>query len=209
MEPRETLESKYPSNSKEKKKEKKPVIKGKVLRQKKSLGKKFSETFLEDDTKTVGSYIFYDILIPAFKAMISDMVGGGVEMLLFGDARARRASHNMRRDGTRSSVNYGVYSRDGGQPTRQTREFNKTNRARHEFDEIILESRGEAEMVLSNLVDLVVDYGQATVADLYDMVDIESTFTDQKYGWMDLSGAGVIRSRRGYLLNLPRTQVLD
>ena len=34
-------------------------------------------------------------------------------------------------------------------------------------------------------------------------------FTDNKYGWKDLSSASVSRVRDGYLLNLPRTVLLD
>ena len=87
--------------------------------------------------------------------------------------------------------------------------MSRTSRARHDFDEIILETRGEAEEVLSHLVDLTIDYQQATVADLYDLVGITSNFTDNKYGWTDLRSASVTRVRDGYLINLPRTQILD
>lgn len=217
---REQLKNTFPSNSKTVKREPQQpkvedrkiekVVTGLVKKQKRGFGKKLAETFLEDDTKSVGSYIFHDVLIPAAKAMISDMVGGGIEMLLFGDRRGR----NTRREGGRSFTSYGSYYRSTDRDRdrdrdRVGRDISKVGRARHDFDEIILETRGEAEEVLSHLVDLIIDYNQATVADLYGLVGISENFTDNKYGWTDLRSASVTRVRGGYLINLPRTQLLD
>lgn len=215
----ETLADNFPSNSKtkrhdppktpdEKKLEK--VVTGKVKRQKRGFGKRIAETFLEDDTKSVGSYILYDVLIPAAKDLISDMISGAVDMALFGE---RRRGSRVFRDRDKSYTNYNSVSYKGrqmsGRPDRNDRDISRTARARHDFDEIILETRGEAEDVLSHLVDLTIDYGMATVADLYELVDIESNFTDNKYGWTDLRNASVSRVRGGYLINLPRTQPLE
>lgn len=222
---KEQLRDNFPSNSKIVKKEAQQpkiedrklekVVSGTVKRQKQGIGKKLAETFLEDDTKSVGSYIFHDVLIPAAKSMICDIVGWGgfAEMFLFGGERRGRSGG--RRDNGRSYTSYGSYyrttdrDRDRDPRDRDQRDISRASRARHDFDEIVLETRGEAETVLSHLVDLTIDYNQATVADLYDLVGITSNFTDNKYGWTDLRGAGVTRVRGGYLLDLPRTQLLD
>ena len=84
------------------------------------------------------------------------------------------------------------------------RQVSKRNRARHNFDDIILESRGEAEEVLSHLVDLTEDYGMASVADLYDLVGVTSNFTDNKYGWTNVADGYIDRTRDGYCIRLPR-----
>ena len=221
---KEQLRDNFPSNSKvarvntqprpvkteERKLEK--VITGSVRKQKRSFSKKLAETFLEDDTKSVGSYILHDVLVPAAKALVSDMIGGGIEMLLFGERRGRSSS--IRREGGKSVTSYGSYyrsnNRDNDRDTRDSRrDMSKAGRARHDFDEIVLDTRGEAEDVLSRLVDLTIDYNQATVADLYDLVGITGNYTDNKYGWFDLHSASVSRVRDGYLINLPRTQPLD
>ena len=211
---RTSLRTDFPSNSKTRRSpETRPpekrvvkVTKGAVRQQPKSFGKKFAEIFLEDDTKSVGAYILHDVLIPAAKTMISDMVGGGIEMLLFGERRGSRT----RREGGRSYTSYGSYYSDRDRDRdRDRRSISPVSRARHDFDEIVLETRGEAEEVLSHLVDLTIDYGMATVADLYDLVGITSQFTDNKFGWTDLRDASVSRVRGGYLINLPKTQVLD
>lgn len=236
LENAELLAETFPSNSKTQKqkvervasseervKKVEKVIVGEAKKQKRTFGKKMAEIFLEDDTKSVGSYLIHDVLIPAGKSLICDIVGWGgfAEMMLFGDQRGGRArgSSSIRRDGGRTVVNYGAYSSqspsrvpirgDVRDPRDRPRDISRIGRARHDFDEIVLETRGEAEDVLAILVDLTVDYGMASVADLYDAVGITSNFTDEKYGWTELRNATVSRVRGGYLLNLPRPQPLE
>ena len=199
----------FPSNShrdKEKEKEEprklEKVIKGKVIQKKKSLGKKFVETFINEDIDNVGSYVMYDVLIPAAKNLMVDMFHGSVDMI-FGE---QKRGSRTRRDRDKSYVSYDRYS---DRDKRSDRDRSSVNRARHSFDDVILSSRGEAEEVLSTLVDLTIDYGQATVSDLYELVGITGNFTDNKYGWEDLSSASVNRVREGYALNLPKAIVLE
>lgn len=206
-----TVKVEYPSNSHTKKikkeettKKVEKVVKGSVVQKKKSLGKRMTETFLGDDISSVTSYVIHDVLIPAAKATLSDIVSGGIEMLLFGETKGSRT----RRDKGKSYVSYSNYYKND-RDDRRSRVDTSRNRARHNFDDIILESRGEAEEVLSHLVDLTEDYGMASVADLYELVGITSNFTDNKYGWTNLSSASVSRVRDGYLIDLPKTVCLD
>lgn len=199
----------FPANSHKKREEKveirkiEKVIKGSVVQRKKSLGKRFMETFLGDDVNTVTGYILHDVLIPAAKSTLSDMVQGGIEMLLFGERKGTRT----KRDQGKSYVSYNNYSNSPRRDER--RDVSPRNRARHNFDDIILGSRGEAEEVLSHIVDLTIDYGQATISDLYDLVGINTNFTEDKYGWNDLGSASISRARDGYLLNLPKAILLN
>jgi hypothetical protein len=194
----------YPSNSKKDRESRKveKVTTGKVTTRKKGTGKKLFESFVGEDINSVTSYIIHDVLIPAAKSTLSDMVQGGIEMLLFGERKGSRTT----RDKSKSYVSYSSYSNNKRD---DRREFSNRSRTTHSFDDIVLASRGEAEEVLSHLVDLTIDYGEATVSDLYDLVGITGSFTDNKYGWTDLSRASVTRARDGYLLNLPKTMVLD
>jgi len=202
----------YPSNSRNREpqgEKEKPVkvIKGKVVKVKKSLGKKFLETFIGEDIENITSYIIHDVLIPAAKSMLYDTVNGSFKMALFGD----RKGNNTRRDGGVSTVSYNNCSSSGDQRLndRIRESIVPRNKSRFDFDDIRLDSRGEAEEVLSHLVDLVLDYGQATVADLYDLVGIRVEYTDNKYGWRSLNRAEVERVRDGWLIRLPKPIQLD
>lgn len=180
------------------------VVTGEVVKRKKPLGKKIAETFAGDDAQNVGQYILFDVIIPAAKSMISDAVSQGIERMLFGDSK-RRTTNGGSRPGY-TSYNK-MYSRDSDRT--DGRSISRRARAAHDFDEIILTSRGEAEEVLDRLTDLIENYDVATVSDLYDLVGITGSFTDDKWGWTSLAGAGVSRVREGYLLNLPKTQPID
>jgi hypothetical protein len=54
----------------------------------------------------------------------------------------------------------------------------------------------------------VSQYEQATVNDLYELVGVSGNFTDENYGWTDIRGAGITRIRGGYLLDLPKAELL-
>ena len=108
----------------------------------------------------------------------------------------------MFRDRDRSYVPYNRLSRRDDLEDR--RYISRSARSRHDFDDIILETRGEAEDVLSHLVDLIEDYGVASVGDYYDLLGIESAFTDNKYGWTNVADGYIDRTRDGYCIRLPR-----
>lgn len=181
------------------------VVTGKVRERKKSFLDKVGNVLFGDDTKSVGSYIMWDVLIPAAKNTISEMVSSGIEMLLFGEARGS----STRRDKGKSYVSYNSLYRDRDRDRDRGRQDNYRIRANHKFDDIIIESRGEAEEVLSSLVDLIDNYDVATVSDFYDLVGMTSDFTDNKYGWRNLNRATVNRVREGYILVMPKPQPLD
>lgn len=206
------MESEFPSNSRrparkpEEPKKIEKVVVSDVVRRKKPLGKRFAETFVGGDAKGVWGYIAFDVLIPAFKDTFTDAVSQGVERLVFGEARS-----SSRRTGHRPGgyVNYQSRYAPGGGRRDERVTLSRRARANHDFDEIILATRVEAEEVIDRLFDVVSRYETATVADLYEMVGVTGNYTDDKWGWSDLRGASVQRVRNGYLLDLPRPEPLD
>jgi hypothetical protein len=179
------------------------IVKGKVMKQKKTLGKKFMETFIKDDLSNVASYILHDVLIPAARDTLTELFHGSIDMLLGG----MNKPYAPRGRGNNQRTNYSKVSYREDVGTR--RDYTNRNRANHSFEDIKLESRGEATNVLNHLVDLIDDYGEATIADLYGMVGIREEHTDRKYGWTNLSTARVCPVRGGFLLDLPRPMLLD
>lgn len=209
----------FPANSRKAKtpvlkKEDKPkiekVIEGEVLRRKKPLGKRIAETFGAADMKSVGGFVLLDVLVPAAKDMVADAISQGIERMLFGEARStsRRPHKPYSNNGF---VSYNRYSPSTNRDNPPFKPSSPSRRARssHDFDEIILETRVEAEEVIDRLFDLVNKYEAATVADLYELVGVQGSYTDAKWGWIDIRGAGITRIRNGYLLDLPRPESLD
>lgn len=189
------------------------VVTGDVVRRKKPLGKRFTETFIGGDARGVVAYIVMEVLMPAAKDTIADVVTQAVERTLFGEARSTSRRTGARPGNSSGYTSYNRYSSPSSAVSRREdpRERLMSRRARgsHDFDEIILATRVEAEEVVDRLFDLVARYEQATVADLYGLVGQTSDYTDEKWGWTDIRGAGVTRIRNGYLLDLPKPEPLD
>lgn len=180
---------------KEKKVEK--VIQGTARQKKKS---KVS-SILADDVKNVKDYILLDVLVPAFKNAITDIVKNGCDMLIWGEVR-----HDRKKHAKTSRISYSdYYDRD----RRDSRDY-RSARSGYDFDDIILDTKAEGLEVLDSLEDVIEKYDQASVADLYDLVGLSGNYTDYKYGWKNLRSADVVRTRDGdYILKLPRAVALD
>ena len=133
----------YPSNSHkareevaEKKVEK--VVSGKTSTKKKSGIRKLSDTFLSEDV----SYIFSEVLLPAAKKLVSDIVTNGTNMLLYGEIKNKK--------GNSSKVSYSRYYDDRSRDYRSP-----VVRNNFDYDEIIFETRGDAEAVLDAMYDIL------------------------------------------------------
>lgn len=175
------------------------VVKGKVKVKKKNEVRKFADIFISEDVSNVKSYVFMDVLVPAIKKAISDIVTDGIDMILYGGT-----GHGKKSSGA-SKISYRSYydRRDDDRRTTKTR-------TGYDFDDVVLESRGEAEEVLTRLDELVDTYGFASVADLYDLVGITCKYTDNKYGWTNIRNAEPVRARGGgYVLKLPKVLPID
>ena len=195
----------YPSNSHkareevaEKKVEK--VVSGKTSTKKKSGMRKLSDTFLSEDVSNVKSYIFSEVLLPAAKKLVSDIVTNGIDMLLYGKIKNKK--------GNSSKVSYSRYYDDRRDRSRDYR--SPVVRNNFDYDEIIFETRGDAEAVLDAMYDILNQYKVVSVAELYDLASITThNYTCNNYGWIDLRGSSVVHVRDGYILKLPRALAID
>ena len=178
------------------------VTSGEVIRKKKSFRKQFKETFVAGDVRTAIRYAMFDIALPAARDMVLETMQQGLEKWFMGESR-RRGGSTPPQHGPYGNIPYERYSRPTTRMSSPQRTMSRLARARHDFGDLVLDSRTEAEEVIERLFDLVDRYGTATVADLYDLVGLTASHTDNKWGWSDLRGAGVSRTRDGYLLDLP------
>ena len=171
------------------------VVNGEARTRKKSEVKKFVNIFVPEDVENVKSYILIDVIVPGIKSAIAD----AVSIMLFGEAgrlgvrngKGSRASYQRYYDDRRDD------RRDYGRPRAA---------AGFEYDDIVFENRGDANLVLDQLESAIDTYGIVSVADLYDLAGITCrSYTATKYGWTDIRAAKVVRIPDGYILQLPRT----
>lgn len=169
------------------------VVTGNVKRKKKSEVSKFKDVFISEDVSNVKSYIFLDVLVPAIKKAVSDIVKDGVDMMLYGDKRS----------GGRGSSSYVPYRSYSDNTSRNSR---RSVRASYDFDDVVFDTRGEADEVLSSMDELMDRYGVVSVADMYDLCGMTCNYTDNKYGWKSLARADISRVRDGYMIKLPKAE---
>lgn len=182
-----------------------PVISGSAVERKEPLRKKFLQAYAGDSAQSVGQYLIMEVIVPGTKNIISDLVTQGINRLLYGASRPTQ--------GVNSSVGsrgYGRFFNGGANSQSQQNNSPVVHQAQtpNQFGEIILQTRSDAELVIDELRALIEAYGNAKVANLYSLVGITGDFTNQSYGWTNLSRAGVIQIREGYLLDLPKPEVL-
>lgn len=170
------------------------VISGEATTRKKSGLAKMGDAIIAEDVTTVKNHIFTEVVIPAFKAVIADIVTSGIQMILYGDI----VRPGNKAPGTR--YNYGNCYNSLNQPQRTQ----KTNYTGYGYDDPVVTSRGDAERILQEMGEIIQEYGQASIADLYDLCGITGRPTDMNYGWTEMPGARSIRVPEGYLIQMPR-----
>ena len=176
------------------------VVKGGAKLKKKNELQKVAGSIISEDAKSVKSYILMDVLVPAIKDAIEDIVTNGIRMLLRGDTSARRSGPS----GGISHISYNkAYDR---------RDRSSLDRPRGvmDFDDLILPTRYEAEEVLRSLDDLIETYRIVSVADMYEAAGIRDfEYTARNYGWKDIRRAEVVHVRNGYWLKMPNVSPID
>lgn len=190
--------SKEEKKAVEKKKDIKPVVTNKVTR-KKNVGRKISDTFISEDINNVKSYIWLDVLVPAIKKSISDIIINSVEMVLYGES-------GRSRDRSKSST-YTSY-RDYYDDRKDERRSNRS-RTGYSYDDITFRTRYEAEKVLDAMDAIIDEYDVVSVAEFYELADEPSSHTDYKYGWSNLSRAEIMHCREGFYIKFPKATPID
>lgn len=191
----------------------KPVTSAKTGARKRGLGRQFRETFFKGTAKDVRGYLIEDVIVPTIRDTLHEAIQGSFERMIYG-GRAGRSGRSSSSHNVPGQFNYNSIST----PTRATqnapqRAVSRGSRARHEFAELIIDNRQDAEEVLDRLFDVLSQYGEVSVAQLYALVDVRPEHTDMKWGWRvdqgGLKGAKAVRLRQGgFLLDLPEPKPL-
>lgn len=193
-------------NTKDKSRKKlSPVIADTSIKKRKPTVKdKLADVFLSDDRGNVADYLVFDVLIPAIKDTICNLGHAALDRSFYGEDRPRYGDRTS--GGHTSTYSYSSCFSKQSTTARENRERGTRTRGVFDFDQFVFRSRAEAQDVLENLIMRIVDTDYATVADFYDLVDVQSDFTMESWGWYDLEKAFVMNTRGGYIVRLPKPQ---
>lgn len=180
------------------------VITGEVIQKPKGIGRKFKDIFLGGDLRASTRFVVADVLLPALRNLIVDMTSKGIEKIVYGDSVYTRRPTEYR---PRVSYNNPIlrdpraraFLPDQPHPYRQNK---------RESNDIILGTKEEAERVVEQLIDIIDKYDVVSLADLYEMLGLPQSHTDNKWGWTYLTNTEIRQTRDGYLIDLPQMEAI-
>lgn len=173
--------------------------------------RRFRETFIQGDAHSVWGSMFWEVFLPGVRDNIANAVHDGIDSLFsgVGTVSSRRNRYNSYNSNSRYSNNgISKHNPDRALGGGSTSRFDEDARRNHDFSVLEIDSRVEAEEVLSQMNLHIDQYDVCTLADFYQMVRITPAHTDYKFGWEDLGGARVVASRGSFYLDLPRVITL-
>lgn len=177
------------------------VTTGKVTVRQQTDIQKLANQFLAEDLNTVKERVINDYAIPIVKNGIWSILSAAVSILIFGEDRSRSSSNNYIRTSARNSY-------DGYYDSRVGRSRPNDQRMVQNWQNLTSDSRADMEGILEQMWQAIREYGQVSVGDLYDLAGITSNYTDNKYGWHDLSGAYIKNVPGGYSIVFPKPVAL-
>ena len=200
----------YPSNADSKKEVARPVLHGKV-KHKASIWKQAKDEFLNEDIDHMGDDLVHDILFPALKNLVNDLLHGAIDAAFNTDSGGRSRRSSNRRG---SWISYDRYYDDDDRRRRRRRDRDDDyDRRRVVLDcsEYKFEYRDDADYVFEMMCDRLEQYGEVTVAYFFDKVGetIPGAWSGEDWGWTNFAGVKIRGSQRnGWYIDLPRAKEL-
>ena len=190
-----------------------PVLEKKPEKRKKGLMERLVVGFLgPDGLPGIGAYLNEEIILPSIKNIIVEAVTSGINMAVFGDhSRPSGRPHTQNRTVYRPETDYtsqntrtSRYTSARPEPSKRGPEMIRS--VKYGVDEYPIESRMDANNVLTMLHEYADRYDYVSVADYYDLLGVKSVYTDHNFGWSfeEILKAVVTPLRGGgYIINLP------
>ena len=200
--------AKYKNEKAETEAKRRPALQltGKVKDKKKTLFERFVDTFVKESPKDVWKAVFDNVIKPAIINGVFDVMSSAYDMTF----REKGAKPRPKNGNILGSV-FTQYDQmfNGGMRMERTATLQSQGKMR-QFQNMIFENKGDAEMVFDSMIEIFKEYKQVTLLDFYDLVGISTEHTDMKYGWKSLSGVKVAgSSTNGYYIDLPRCTLLE
>lgn len=165
---------------------------------------KLLSVFKPGDIKAVSKSVLTSVIVPAIKKLIDDVISEGVHSMLYPNEGPRQSSGGV-------YVNYATsFSQRNRTPVRPTAPIQSWG-SDFGIGNVRFPTRGDAEMVLQSMRDLLMNYPLVTVATFFELSNVSTeNYQANSYGWTNLDNARVDRTIDGmYRLILPRPMPID
>lgn len=183
------------------------VVSGETKRREKKRASKVADSFLQNDVRSVWYYIVDDILIPAAKRTITDTFHNFVDMMIYGEAGGHGRDA---RNGSSTRAAYYAYYDDRRGGRRESTSGRMRSKSTYAFDDVTYSNRGDCELVLDRMDEIIQDTGAVSVAEFLELSGYDPEHTDWKYGWDSLRGAIPKRLPGGdWMIMMPKATLID
>lgn len=178
-----------------------------TVKREKSMSRRIGEAFISTDRGSIKEHVIFDVVIPAIKSAVVDVISDGVNMLLYGEKKGKKA-----KDGRTA---YGSFWASSVTEERRRESSSTTQKSSMgRYLEAAWESKEEANDVLDCLIEIKESYPAVTVADFFSLINDPDNFPIEsihsKWGWKTLAGVEVVKVSGGlWGLSLPRPVHLD
>lgn len=181
---------------------KKPKIANATVK-KNTIGGEILNYIVKEEIEPRSKELMRNIITGTFN-MINDALNKGVDKWIYPDGNSPRRVVKSNGPGNyipRTNYSTSVVS-NGDRPQKES----INTRSSINVNYIWVDTEDEARNIISTLVEDIENYGKAKVASLYEMVGIQTTFADFKYGWTkdDISRINYTRDRGKYFIDLPK-----
>lgn len=190
-------------NSLNKKTKAEKVTHGRIETRKPGLTKRLVRIFVAEDIPDIKTFLITDVLIPAIRDTFVDLMENGARMIAYGSTAG---SHRKNKNNPQTTYTY--YNGYFQSSNKQQNKPQQNAVVSKDFDEIVFSEKGDAELVLDQMLEILSTYNQVSVNDLYDLIGKTGDFTDANWGWTNLSSACTKRVSGGYIISFPRVQQL-
>lgn len=185
----------------------KPVVSSdSVVSTKMPLRKKIAGAFIKEDIKDVKKFIISDYVIPGIKvgllnALSMMFMGEAIGKWPFGGDWSGRNRARGYYDMPSYSDYYRSRSRYSSQDDRD--EYRgKLYNEKMDYRNVVLRNREDAERIIRTMHARIDEVGAVSVAEMFDLLDISTNYTDNNWGWNDHRDIDIRRVPSGYLIDV-------
>lgn len=190
-------------------------ISGGVRIQKKGPFKRFLSNLKKTDLRTAIEAGVDNVLLPDGEQLLVGFLEFIIESIFLGGDTPYYRGGGVRR--ANGDIPYASMFKSGKKIINQIRDIDAGHTALS-YDEIIFDSFKDAQDVLDDMTDYIQEYKRVSILDLYSFIKDhiknpeavkDAAFTDDDYGWRDLSGVTPRPVRGGgYILPLPKPRYI-
>lgn len=186
-------------------------LKGGITHKDPSFREKLKRSFVKENLKDIGDYVFFDIIVPGIRKAIFDTIVGAAGQI-FGVSvpssvfRYSDGYNGNRPAQTQHERQYRDYStiqrRNQAVPTLSTYD-------RFYVNDFPFTYKEDADSTLEQLMDICDTYGWVSVANFFQIADPKGTiqgrnvYTNNNFGWTSVDDAIVDSCEEGWVIILP------